>query len=212
MKILVSVILVWLSSIIISVISATGYFGVFFLMALESACIPIPSEVIMPFSGFLVWEGRFVLWQVVVWGAVGNLIGSVVAYAVGFYGGRRVIEKYGKYILISRHDLALADNWFQKYGQATVFFSRLLPIVRTFISLPAGIARMNFKKFCVYTLLGSLLWSFFLAYAGLIAGENWDLLKVYFHKFDIIIGGLIILGAAWWIYRHIKSRKLEVES
>ena len=177
------------------------------LMALESACIPIPSEIIMPFSGFLVWEGRFVFWPVVVWGAVGNLIGSVIAYAVGFFGGRRVVEKYGKYVLISSRDLELADNWFKKYGQAAVFFSRLLPVIRTFISLPAGIARMDFKKFCFYTLLGSLPWSFFLTYAGLVMGENWEELKVYFHKFDLVIGILIVLGIIWWLKRHFSDRQ-----
>lgn len=202
---MVSSILVWLSSFIIAVISATGYLGLTFLMALESACLPIPSEVTMPFAGFLVWEGKLILWQVVVWGAVGNLIGSMVAYGVGYWGGRRVVEKYGKYVLISTQDLALADSWFKKYGQATVFFSRLLPVVRTFISLPAGIARMDFKKFCIYTLLGSLIWSWFLTYAGLILGENWDSLKIYFHKFDLLIGALIVLVAGWWIWRHLKQ-------
>ena len=205
---MVSAILSWLSSIIISVISATGYLGIFGLMALESACIPIPSEVIMPFSGFLVWQGRFELLPVVLWGALGNLTGSIIAYWIGAWGGRRLIEKYGKYILISGHDLELADSWFAKYGQSTVFFSRLLPVVRTFISLPAGIARMDFKKFCVYTLLGSLFWSFFLAYAGLIAGENWDRLKVYFHKFDLAIGVIIIVGIVWWVRRHFNQKTI----
>ena len=199
---MISEILVWVSLVIISVISNTGYFGVAFLMALESACIPIPSEIIMPFSGFLVWEGRFIFWQVVVWGAVGNLIGSIVAYLAGFYGGRPFIQKFGKYFLISGYDLELADGWFKKYGQGAVFFSRLLPVVRTFISLPAGIARMDFKKFCFYTFLGSLVWSFFLAYAGLILGNNWENLKIYFHRFDLLIAILIVSGAFWWLARH----------
>lgn len=203
---MVSAILAWLSSIIISVISSTGYFGIFLLMALESACIPIPSEVIMPFSGFLVWGGRFELLPVVLWGALGNLAGSIAAYAVGAWGGRRLIAKYGKYLLISCSDLDLADRWFAKYGQAAVFFSRLLPVVRTFISLPAGIARMDFKKFCIYTLAGSLPWSFFLAYAGMILGENWEGLKVYFHKFDLLIGILLVLGIFWWVKRHFNQK------
>lgn len=206
---MIATILAWLSSLITGVISQFGYFGISFLMALESACIPVPSEIIMPFSGFLVWEGQLVLWQVAVWGAVGNLIGSIVAYLAGLYGGRRIIEKYGKYVLISPHDLNLADNWFKKYGASSVFFGRLLPVVRTFISLPAGIARMNFKKFCFYTLLGSLLWSLPLAYVGLVMGKNWENLKIYFHKFDLVIGGLIILGIVWWIRRHVRHRRID---
>jgi len=188
----ISEILSWFASLIISAISATGYLGVTILMALESACLPIPSEIIMPFSGFLV-------------GAVGNLIGSIIAYLVGFYGGRPLIKKYGKYFFISEYNLEKADHWFFKYGQTAVFFSRLLPVVRTFISLPAGISRMDFKKFCFYTFIGSLPWSFFLTYAGLIMGENWEGLKIYFHKFDLVIGILIILGIIWWIRRHLSQ-------
>lgn len=206
---MVSIILAWLSSMIISVISSAGYGGVFFLMALESACVPIPSEVIMPFAGFLVWEGRFDLWPVVIWGTLGNLAGSILAYGAGLWGGRRLVEKYGKYVLISRHDLDLADSWFARYGQIVILASRMLPVVRTFISLPAGITRMPFKKFCVYTLLGCLPWSFALAYAGLVAGANWDFLKVYFHKFDLLIGALIILGAIWWVRRHVLSTEIK---
>lgn len=204
---MVSNILSWLATLIISVISTSGYFGITALMALESACIPIPSEVIMPFSGYLVSIGHFVLWQVVLWGAVGNLFGSAVAYWVGFYGGRRLVEKFGKYVLISKYDLELADGWFKKYGQIAVFFSRLLPVVRTFISFPAGIARMDFKKFCLYTLLGSLPWSFVLAFIGLKAGENWGYLKTYFHRFDSIFVVLIAVGIIWWVWRHIKNGK-----
>ncbi|MBI4836931.1 MAG: DedA family protein [Candidatus Portnoybacteria bacterium] len=201
---MITIVLSWLASLIISVISGTGYFGVFVLMALESACIPVPSEVIMPFSGFLVWRGKFILWQVVLWGALGNLIGSIIAYCIGFYGGRPFVEKYGKYFLISRRDLNLADRWFLKHGQGTVFFSRLLPVVRTFISLPAGVARMDFKKFCFYTFIGCLPWSYFLAYAGLTAGENWENLRIYFDKFNYLIIGLIILGIVWWTWRHVR--------
>ncbi|MDD2730674.1 MAG: DedA family protein [Candidatus Portnoybacteria bacterium] len=203
---MISSVLVWLSSLIIGLISDAGYFGVFFLMALESACLPVPSEIIMPFAGFLVWKGQFSLVAVACWGTAGNLIGSIAAYAVGYWGGRRTIIKYGKFILISEHDLALADGWFKKYGQATVFFSRLLPVVRTFISLPAGIVKMDFKKFCFYTTVGSLPWSLALAYAGLALGENWSGLEKYFHKFDFLIGVFVVLAAAWWIFRHFRHR------
>lgn len=204
---MITTILVWLANLITEVISQTGYGGITFLMALESACIPIPSEIIMPFSGFLVFEGRFIFWQVVLWGAIGNLIGSIAAYLVGYYGGRPLIEKYGKYLLISFHDLEKADQWFNKYGQSTVFFSRLLPVIRTFISLPAGISRMDFKKFSFYTLAGSLLWSFVLTYAGVIMGKNWTALEIYFRKFQWVIGGLIVLVIIWWIWRHISNLK-----
>src|SRR5689334_22345976 len=145
-----------LSGFIVATISTLGYAGVVLLMAVESACIPLPSEVIMPFSGYLVYTGRFNLWAVGVAGALGCVVGSWVAYFVGAYGGRRVIEKYGRYVLISRHDLDLADRWFASYGEVIVFASRLLPVVRTFIAFPAGVARMNLTRFTLYTFLGSL--------------------------------------------------------
>ena len=173
-------------------------------MLLESACIPVPSEIIMPFSGFLVWQGTFNLWLVVFWGALGNLIGSIIAYYIGLYGGRPLIEKYGKYILISRRDLDRSNNWIEKHGQKAVFLSRLLPAVRTFISLPAGIVKMDFGKFCVYTFLGSLIWAYFLTYAGIIMGENWSGMRIYFEKFDYLILGLALVGIIWWIWRHVR--------
>jgi membrane protein DedA with SNARE-associated domain len=202
----ISQIVSWLASLIINIISSAGYLGIFFLMLLESACIPIPSEVIMPFSGYLVFTGRFMIWQVVFWGALGNLVGSALAYWVGLYGGRPLVEKYGKYILVSNRDLETADKWFLKYGQKAVFFSRLLPVVRTFISLPAGIAKMDFKKFSFYTFAGSLPWSFALAYVGLKTGENWVGIRVYFEKFDYIIATALILAILWWIWRHVRYR------
>lgn len=200
--------LAFISSSVITVISASGYFGIMFLMALESACIPIPSEVIMPFSGFLVFSGRFSFWLTVFWGAIGNLFGSVLAYLAGYYGGRPVIERYGKYIFISKKDLEGAQEWFKKYGSVSVFFSRMLPVVRTFISLPAGISKMPFWKFCIYTLLGSLPWSFLLTYAGVITGENWSSLEKYFRKFDWLILILIVLAGAIFIYKKVKDKKL----
>ena len=203
---MISQIVSWLASLIINIISSAGYLGIFFLMLLESACIPIPSEVIMPFSGYLVFTGRFMIWQVVFWGALGNLVGSALAYWVGLYGGRPLVEKYGKYILVSNRDLETADKWFLKYGQKAVFFSRLLPVVRTFISLPAGIAKMDFKKFSFYTFAGSLPWSFALAYVGLKTGENWVGIRVYFEKFDYIIATALILAILWWIWRHVRYR------
>jgi len=193
------------STFIINLISSWGYGGVFVLMALESALIPIPSEIIMPFAGFLVWEGTFSFMTVVLWGALGNLAGSIIAYFLGFYGGRPLLEKYGKYILISHKEIELADNWFKKYGNFSIFISRMLPVVRTFISLPAGIARMPFWKFSLYTFLGSLPWAFFLTYLGIISGENWKNLEIYFRKFDWLIIIIIIAAIGWWLYNKRKN-------
>jgi membrane protein DedA with SNARE-associated domain len=192
---------------IINVISQMGYLGIVLTMGIESACIPLPSEIIMPFSGYLVFVGRFSLIGVSVAGAFGCLVGSVAAYWVGIWGGRPFIQKYGRYVLISHKDLATADRWFERYGDWAIFFSRLLPVIRTFISLPAGIARMNFLKFVIYTFLGSLPWCFMLAYVGKVLGENWEGIKVYFHKADIFIGIAIGLGVFYFLYRHLKPEK-----
>jgi membrane protein DedA with SNARE-associated domain len=207
---LVAKIIEILSAFIVATISTLGYGGVGLLMAIESACIPLPSEIIMPFAGYLVYKGQFNLWAVGVAGAVGCVVGSWVAYYVGLYGGRPLIEKYGRYVLLSRHDLDLADRWFSRYGELIVFASRLLPVVRTFIAFPAGIARMNMARFTLYTFLGSLPWCIGLAYVGQLLGEQWDkneTLKTWFHRFDFLIGILIVLAAVWWVWRHLKHSR-----
>jgi len=176
-------------------------------MAIESACIPLPSEIIMPFSGYLVSTGQMSLWGVGLAGAVGCVLGSLVAYWVGMYGGRPLIEKYGRYVLISRHDLNLADRWFANYGEVIVFGSRLLPVIRTFIAFPAGVARMSLGRFVIYTFAGSLPWCLGLAYVGQKLGEQWnrdDTLKIWFHRFDFLIGIAGLLLVIWWVRRHIK--------
>src|SRR4051812_13714804 len=195
---------------IITTISAGGYPGIVGLMAIESACIPLPSEIIMPFSGYLVSTGELNLWGVAVAGAVGCVLGSLIAYWVGMYGGRPFIEKYGRYILLSRHDLDIADRWFAKHGEIIVFVSRLLPAIRTFIAFPAGVARMNLTRFIIYTFAGSLPWCLGLAYVGQKLGEQWDkneTLKSLFHRFDFVIGILGVLFVAWWIWRHLKNSR-----
>lgn len=202
-----TVIIEFLGHIVINLISSLSYFGVFLAMAIESACIPLPSEIIMPFSGYLVYKGEMNIWFVGVVGALGNLAGSLLAYWIGKVGGRPLVEKYGKWVLISHHDLDIADRWFKKYGKSTVFFSRLLPVVRTFISFPAGISEMRLTTFSFYTFAGALPWSLALAWVGYKLGENWDTLGGYFHKFDLIIGILVILGIAWYVRRHIKNLK-----
>jgi len=203
------------TAFIIATISTLGYGGIVLLMAIESACIPLPSEIIMPFSGYLVYTGRFNIWLVSIAGALGCVAGSLVAYWVGMYGGRPLIEKYGKFVLVSRHDLDLADRWFDRFGEIIVFVSRLLPAIRTFIAFPAGVARMNLKKFVIYTFAGSLPWCLGLAYVGQKLGERWEQdprLKTLFHRFDFIIGIVIVLAATWWIWRHIRHAKSEGES
>lgn len=192
-----------LSQVIIQLIQTTGYVGVFVLMTLESALIPIPSEVTMPFAGFLVNKGVLSFAPVVLMGALGNLAGSLIAYYIGFYFKQsfivKMINKYGKFLLITEEDYKTAVSWFHKYGIGVVFFSRLLPAVRTFISLPAGHAKMSLWKFSSYTLVGSLLWSFVLTYIGVYLGSQWNSLEGYFRKFDLLIVVVFILLVAFYI-------------
>ena len=202
-----SKILAAITAFIIGTISSLGYLGIIALMAIESACVPLPSEVIMPFSGFLVWEGQFNLWLTGLAGAVGCVVGSVIAYWVGYWGGRPLVQRYRRYLLISGRDLQRADGWFDRYGDSTVFFSRLLPLIRTFISLPAGIARMHFGRFVLYTFLGSFPWCLALSYLGYRMGRHWESLRTYFHDFDMVILLAIAAGIGWWIWRHIKHER-----
>ena len=195
-----------LANFVIQTIDAIGYTGIFILMALESCGIPIPSEVIMPFSGFLVAQAKLNFWLVAFLGALGNLAGSVLAYYIGLKGGRPLIEKYGKYILISRHDLNLADTWFAKYGDWTVFFGRLLPVIRTYISFPAGIAKMDFKKFTLYTFLGALPWCIIFTWLGVKMGNNWEQIQKTLHNFDLLMLILVIVAIVWYVWRHLKHR------
>jgi membrane protein DedA with SNARE-associated domain len=201
---------------IIHEISVFGYFGVVFLMAIESACIPLPSEIIMPFAGTLtitiivngvLFPAKLNLILVGLAGALGCLVGSIVAYAVGYWGGRSFIEQYGKYLLITKHDLDRADRFFKYFGDGAIFISRLLPIIRTFISLPAGISRMKFEKFCLYTFVGSVPWCLALAWVGRVLGQNWKVIEKYFRKGDIVIGVLIIVGVVWFFSRPFRQGK-----
>jgi membrane protein DedA with SNARE-associated domain len=203
---MIAKILAVLSGFVISTISAMGYSGIVLLMAIESACIPLPSEVIMPFSGYLVHTGRFNLWWVATAGAFGCNVGSVVAYELGYYGGRPLVMKYGKWILLSQTDVDWADRFFARYGAAAVFLGRLLPVIRTFIALPAGIAKMPRVPFHIYTFVGSWPWCFGLAWLGMKAGENWRYLGKYFHQFDVVIGAVLLIGGVWFVWTHIRHR------
>ncbi len=193
-----------LSNLAIYLIQSLGYWGVFIAMTLESACIPLPSEIIMPFSGYVVYQGttNMTLIGISIVGALGNLLGSLIAYYVGLIGGRPLLEKYGKYVLISHSKLELADKWFARYGYEAVLISRFLPGVRTFISLPAGIAQMDIKKFIIYTFIGSLPWSFGLAYIGVKLGPQWELIRTYFHILDYIVGAGIVIFIGYLIYKY----------
>ena len=189
-----------------TVIGFTGYGGIALLMAIESACIPLPSELIMPFAGYLVFEGKLTLFWAATAGAIGCNLGSLIAYEIGYYGGRPLVEKFGSYVLLGKRDLAWVESFFRRGGQLTVLIGRLLPVVRTFIALPAGIARMPRGRFHLYTFLGSWPWCFGLAYLGMKLGENWRSLGQYFHKFDAVIGVLLLLGVVYFVYSHWQNR------
>lgn len=201
-----------LSKFVISTISLMGYSGILLTMAIESACIPLPSEIIMPFSGYLVTTGQFTMLGVTLAGAVGNVLGSIVAYYAGVWGGRPFVERYGRYFLVSHHDLDVADRWFAKYGEAAVFFGRMLPVVRTFISLPAGIAKMNFPRFVIFTFIGALPWCYLLAYVGVRMGEEWDNLRGYFHQFDVVIGIILALAVGYFMWSHWPKQSVNSKS
>ncbi len=181
-------------------------------MALESANVPVPSEIIMPFSGFLVTQDSVNFWLVVFWGALGNLFGSLVSYGVASMYGKQAVRFTSRFLFVHEKDFDIAEKWFEKYGLWSVFFSRLLPVVRTFISFPAGIFKVDILKFSFLTFAGSFLWSTLLTYIGYALGENWDILGPYFRKFDYLIlaGGLAIL--IWWFGWHARHRKRDLEA
>ncbi|OLC93921.1 MAG: hypothetical protein AUI92_01790 [Thaumarchaeota archaeon 13_1_40CM_3_38_6] len=191
-----------LTNFIIQTISNSGYGGIFLLMVAESALIPIPSEVIMPFSGYLVSAGKLNAVYVVLTGSIGNLVGSLIAFFIGSRLGRNFILRYGKYVLLRKSHLELTENYFRKYGDRATFISRLLPAVRTYISLPAGIANMNLKKFIVYTFAGSLIWNTMLTYVGIKLGEEWTSIRQYSSYIDVVV----IVGVIIAIIIFVKRR------
>ncbi len=201
---------------VIWVISSSGYAGIALLMAIESACIPLPSEIIMPFAGYLVSTGRFGggdTWVGLIWvataGAIGCNLGSVVAYWVGAIGGRPLVLRYGKYLLLSPHDVDRIDAFFSKYGSITVLIGRLLPVVRTVIAFPAGVARMPQLRFHVYTFVGSWPWCFALAYVGKQLGDRWETdprFHEWFHRFHMVVELVILAGIVWFVWTHWKKR------
>src|SRR5918992_2727093 len=186
-------------------ISSAGLPAVFVLMALESACIPVPSEAIMLFAGFSVSEGELTLFGIVAAGVLGNIVGSWAAYAAGYYGRLELLERHHVFHVNQKY-LAWTERWFERYGDATVFFTRMLPIIRTFISLPAGVARMPFWRFTVLTTLGRIPWIFILTFIGQEAGERWESWKDSLHYFDYAVAALIVVGAVWLLLRYRRRR------
>ncbi|MEA2405390.1 MAG: hypothetical protein QOE08_2037 [Thermoleophilaceae bacterium] len=190
----------------VDVVKDLGLWGVFVLMVLESACIPVPSEATMLFAGFNVSDGQYTLFAAVAVGSVANLVGSWIAYAIGYYGRVDVLEKHGRKVGIRMHHLQVADRWFERHGDATVFFARMLPIVRTFISLPAGVARMPFWRFSAFTLLGCIPWVFLLTFIGKQAGDNWTKWKDSLHYVDYAVAAAIVAGLIYLIVRSRRNR------
>jgi membrane protein DedA with SNARE-associated domain len=194
-----------LINFVTATIGGYGVPAVFVLMVLESMGILIPSEAISPFAGYLVSEGKMGFLAAVTAGVLGNLVGSCIAYAIGFWGGRELWFRYGKYVGVRAHHLAVAEKWFDRYGEFTVFISRCLPVVRTFISFPAGAARMNFAKFIFYTLLGCIPWVCALTYFGYTLGENWETIGDYLHYLDYAVAMALLAGAVYLVYRWRRS-------
>ncbi len=194
---------------VINVISTLGYPGIILTMAIESALIPLPSEIIMPFSGFLASTGRFDLNLVALSGALGNVVGSLVAYGIGFYGHeklvRRFIRRFGKWILVSEKELDETEKLLHKFKDLVVLGSRVIPGIRTVISLPCGFAKLPLGRFIVLTFFGSLVWSYFLAWIGFVLGQNWRIIGPYFHKADALVVGLIILAVVWYVYHRLRK-------
>ena len=191
-----------LGAALLAIIGRWGYVGLALLMTFESACIPLPSEIIMPFAGYLVFTGAMSITGATLAGTAGCVIGSLIAYAIGAGGGRTWLERHGRYLLIQKADLDWADQWFTHHGDATVFVGRLLPVVRTFIALPAGVSRMNRVRFVLYTAAGSVLWCLGLVLIGAHLGQKWQSLAPYFHRFDVLIAALGVLGVVLYVRRH----------
>jgi membrane protein DedA with SNARE-associated domain len=196
-------------NIAVDVVGDLGLLGIFVLMLLESACIPVPSEATMLFAGFNVAEGRYSLVAAVATGSFANLVGSWIAYAVGYYGRVDLIERHGRKLLIRQHHLDWADRWFERHGDATVFFTRMLPIIRTFISLPAGVAKMPFWRFTVLTLLGCIPWVLMLTYIGVVAGANWEDWKDRLHYVDYAVAAAIVIGIAYLLLRRRRRQRTD---
>ena len=191
----------------INLMQSAGYTGVVVLMIAESMILPVPSEAVMPFAGFLIADGTFSWLGVIIFSTVGSIIGSLVSYWIGAAGGRPLVQRWGKYVLVTHHDLDITDRFFQRYGGWAVFTSRFIPVVRHFISIPAGVAKMPMGKFLLATVVGAAVWNTFLAWVGVKLGENWERIRQYGEKIDIVVLALLVILLAAYIYRHVRQRK-----
>lgn len=194
---------------VVNTIGFLGYPGIAVLMALESMIFPMPSELVMPFAGFLVADGKMSFWLIILFSSIGSLAGSLVSYYIGYYGGNRFILKFGKYFLLDVTDLEKTERWFHHKGEKTIFISRFVPVVRHLISIPAGIGKMNLKRFCFYTILGATMWNAFLAYCGYILGQNWELARHYSEYASMVAAVLIVLIGAYFVYHHCRNKMRE---
>ncbi|MBN9396421.1 MAG: DedA family protein [Candidatus Melainabacteria bacterium] len=185
-------------------VAAGGYWAVMIMMAIESANIPLPSEAIMPTAGILVHEGKLNMHLSALAGAIGCVLGSIPSYFLGLYGGRPFLKKYGRYLLLREKDMEIATKWVEKYGDMTFFVCRMLPVVRTFISFPAGVLKAHFWMFNLYTFIGSLIWCYFLTWVGMVFGEHMEVFRDYWHKFDLLIVVVCVAGFGYYLYRHLK--------
>src|SRR3989338_4132009 len=186
--------------------SIGGYFGLFILMALESMIAPVPSEVVMPFAGYLVLQGRFDFWIAVSVSSLGSIFGSLLSYYIGVYGGRPFVLKFGKYLLLEEEHLEWTEKWFKRHGEKTIFISRFVPVVRHLISIPAGIAKMSMQKFLIYTLLGASICNFILLYAGFELGDHWEKIHEYSQQLDIIFIAVVVLFLIYFVWKHHKRK------
>ncbi len=202
-----SEILGFLAQLAIQVISLLGYFGIFALMALESTFFPIPSELVMPFAGYLAFQGKMNFWLVALLGGLGATAGSVLSYYMGYYGGKPFLKRFGKYFLINDEDMEWTENWFRKHGEKTIFVSRFIPVVRHLISGPAGIFRMDVRKFIIFTFAGAFLWSLVLTYAGYYLSSRWEEVSHFLRPFSFLVVAILLAVAGWYIWRHLKRRK-----
>jgi membrane protein DedA with SNARE-associated domain len=196
-----------LSEFFVSIISATGYLGVFILMVLESMVAPVPSELVMPFAGFLVANGKLNLWLVIVLSSLASITGSLISYFVAYFGEKELIHRFGKFVFLDKEELEWTERWFRKHGSITILISRFIPVVRHLISIPAGLGRMNLKHFIVYTAVGATAWNTFLLWVGIQLREHWELVKQYSEPLDVIVVILVAAAAAYLVYKHVKRHR-----